>query len=86
MNDIVLEILFSNKLTCPECGAQEKIEMDSEEKSRIYECDTCNEVIQSNDDECCICCQYGEVKCLPEQVKHRILQVFPVYLFIMGIF
>jgi uncharacterized protein (DUF2225 family) len=69
MNDLVLEVLYKNKLTCPECGAQQKAEMSTMENSRIYECDTCKEIIQANEDECCVYCQYGEVKCPGEQIR-----------------
>lgn len=69
MNDLVLEVLYTNTLTCPECGAKQNSEMLSLESSRIYECNTCNEIIQSNEGECCIHCQYGEVKCPTQQVK-----------------
>ena len=69
MNDIVLEVLFSNKLTCPECGAQETVEMSTSEKMHIYECATCEEIVQTNEDKCCVHCQYGEVKCPEVQVQ-----------------
>ena len=69
MNDLVLEVLYKNKLTCPECGAHQEVEMLALESSRIYECETCNELIQTNEGECCIYCQYGEVKCPNEQVR-----------------
>ena len=69
MNDIVLEVLFSNKLTCPECGAHETLEMSPTEKMRIYECATCEEIVQTNEGECCVHCQYGEVKCPEVQVQ-----------------
>ena len=69
MNDLVLEVLYKNKLTCPECGSQKEIEMLAFKKARIYECESCNEIIQANEDKCCISCQYGEVKCTAEQVK-----------------
>lgn len=69
MNDIVLEVLFSNKLTCPECGSQETIEMSTTEKMHIYECSTCEEIVQTNEDKCCVHCQYGEVKCPEVQVQ-----------------
>ncbi|MBL4593526.1 MAG: transposase [Flavobacteriales bacterium] len=69
MNDLVLEVLYKNTLTCPECGSHQTVEMLSLESARIYECETCNEIIQSNEDECCVNCQYGEVKCPSQQVK-----------------
>jgi uncharacterized protein (DUF2225 family) len=68
MNHLVLEVLYANKLTCPECHANQKVEMLGVTNSRIFECETCSELIQANEDECCICCQYGEVKCPTEQV------------------
>jgi len=69
MNDLVLEVLYQNKLTCPECLSHQKAEMISMEVSKIFECETCKEIIQANEDACCIYCQYGEVKCPSEQVK-----------------
>tara|TARA_B100000809_G_scaffold266786_1_gene331567 strand:- start:5094 stop:5309 length:216 start_codon:yes stop_codon:yes gene_type:complete len=69
MNDIVLEVLFSNKLTCPECGSKETLEMSTTEKMHIYECASCEEIVQVNDDLCCVHCQYGEVKCPEVQVQ-----------------
>jgi hypothetical protein len=69
MDNLVLEVLYRNKLTCPECGAEENVEMLSMEIARIYKCDTCNEISHVNEDECCVYCQYGEVKCPSEQVK-----------------
>ena len=69
MDDLVLEVLYKNKLTCPECGARQEVEMLALESARIYECGSCQEIIQSNEDQCCVNCQYGDVKCPSEQVK-----------------
>ena len=69
MDDIVLEGLFNNKLTCPECGSQEILEMSTTEKMHVYECSTCEEIVQTNQDKCCVHCQYGEVKCPEVQVQ-----------------
>lgn len=69
MNDLILEVLYKNKLTCPECGHQQIAEMSSEENHRAYECDRCYEIVQSNENKCCIYCQYGDVKCTGEQIK-----------------
>jgi len=69
MNHLVLEVLYKNRLTCPECGAKETVEMLSLEISRIFECNSCKEIIQANEDKCCVYCQYGKVKCPLQQVK-----------------
>ena len=36
MNDLVLEVLYKNTLTCPECGSQEVVEMLSLEKTHEF--------------------------------------------------
>jgi len=71
MNDLILEVLYKNKLTCPDCGHQQIAEMSTDEDNHIYECEACYEVIQSNSDECCVYCQYGEGKCISEQVRYN---------------
>jgi hypothetical protein len=69
MNESILEELCKNELTCPECGNKQLVEMSEEEDNHVYSCNACFEVIQSNEDECCVYCQYGEVKCTMEQVR-----------------
>lgn len=69
MNDLILEVLYKNELTCPECGHKQRVEMTVGEDAHIYSCNACFETIQSNEDECCVYCQYGEVKCTTEQVR-----------------
>jgi hypothetical protein len=69
MSDIVLEVLFSNKLNCPEWGSKETLEMSTTEKMQMYKCATCEEIVQANDYLCCVHCQYGEVKCPEVQVQ-----------------
>ncbi len=69
MNSLVMEVLYANHLICPECGEKQKVEMSSSENTLIFECCSCKEIIQTTEDECCVYCQYGEVKCPSQQVK-----------------
>ncbi len=69
MNHLVLEVLYKNKLSCPQCGSTQSVNMLALEIPRVYQCNNCREVIQANADECCIYCQYGEVKCPSQQVR-----------------
>ena len=71
MNELIMEVLYKNELTCPECGYKQSVEMLSLESPTVYCCDSCNEIIQSNEFECCICCSYGAVKCPAEQVRRN---------------
>ena len=69
MNSLVMEVLYKNCLVCPECGAKQKVEMLETGYSYAYQCDSCLEIIEKKEDDCCVYCSYGEVKCPSEQVK-----------------
>lgn len=69
MDNLVLQVLYKNTLTCPKCGLKQNVKMLALEIASVYQCNACNQVIKSNADECCVYCQYGDVKCPSEQVK-----------------
>ena len=69
MDNLVLQVLYKNKLTCPNCGATQTVKMLALEVCSVYQCNTCKEIIQAHTNECCVYCEYGEVKCPSEQVK-----------------
>ena len=69
MNELILDVLYKNQLTCPECKHVQTVEMFVSEDRHTFQCDSCDEVIQSNEDECCVYCQYGEVKCTKEKIR-----------------
>lgn len=69
MDNLVLQVLYKNILTCPNCGATQPVKMLALEVRSVYQCNACKKIIQAHANECCIYCEYGEVKCPSEQVK-----------------
>jgi len=69
MDSLVMEVLYRNNLSCPECGEKQKSEMLDEDYSYAYQCNGCASIIEKKENDCCVYCSYGEVKCPSQQMK-----------------
>ena len=51
------------KVTCPECGHKQAMEIPTEKCQAFYQCKKCSKVIVAKK-SCCVFCDYGDRKCL----------------------
>ncbi|MHB8446876.1 MAG: GDCCVxC domain-containing (seleno)protein [Rudaea sp.] len=59
MTALVLQTL----ITCPRCGTSTVEIMPITARRLFYECTHCHALLQPRDDDCCVFCSYGSVKC-----------------------
>jgi hypothetical protein len=62
--------LFST-LTCPNCGHHTEFQMPVHASKKFFECPHCKTSFSSKEDECCIFCTFGSVRCPATQLKLR---------------
>ena len=63
MNDILLQSI----ITCPQCHQKTTEQMSTNYCQYIWECPHCNNKLKSRQEDCCVYCSYGNVKCPPIQ-------------------
>lgn len=56
------------KLTCPECGHKQSVEIPRDKCLPFYICNNCGEMIAAKGDSCCVICDYSDAKC-PVSIK-----------------
>ncbi|WP_299938141.1 GDCCVxC domain-containing (seleno)protein [uncultured Pelagimonas sp.] len=56
-----------SRLTCPECGFAETLEMPQDACRWFHECTACGVVLKPRAGDCCVFCSYGTVRCPPIQ-------------------
>ena len=61
------EIKTRANLTCPECGAKQKVEMPTNACQHFYKCTSCGEMLKPKEGDCCVFCSYADSKCPPKQ-------------------
>ena len=61
------EIILESLITCPDCGHQETETMPTDSCQFFYECTSCHTVFRPKEEDCCVFCSYGDVKCPPIQ-------------------
>ncbi len=62
-----MNIILQSILTCPDCGYQKEETMPSDACQFFYECENCKHVLRPKQDDCCVYCSYGTVKCPSKQ-------------------
>jgi len=64
----VINMILISKLTCPHCGYGQLEELQENVSPINYRCGGCSEKVIIHSSECCIYCQYGDMKCLHAQI------------------
>ena len=57
------------KLTCPECGFVEDIEMPTDACNFFHECVNCKAILKPRPGDCCVFCSYADVACPSKQTE-----------------
>lgn len=57
------------KLTCPDCGAVQEVEMPLDACQFFYECVQCKAILRPKDGDCCVFCSYADVPCPSMQAE-----------------
>ena len=57
------------KLTCPECGFVQAVEMPIDACQFFYQCVNCQAVLSPKAGDCCVFCSYADVPCPPQQLE-----------------
>ena len=63
-----MEITYTSKLTCPECGFWERLEMTSDACEFFHTCSKCKALLKPKQGDCCVFCSYGDSPCPPIQI------------------
>jgi hypothetical protein len=63
MNGVILD----STITCPHCGHAETETMPTDACQFFYECKSCGNLLKPKQEDCCVFCSYGSVKCPPIQ-------------------
>lgn len=48
---------------CPECGAEEEIEIPENVCMQFHKCKSCRKLIATSEEKCCVICSYSDKKC-----------------------
>ncbi|MFI4939349.1 MAG: GDCCVxC domain-containing (seleno)protein [Burkholderiales bacterium] len=56
-------IVFESVLTCPHCGHAKLETMPTDACQYFYECENCHVILRPENDDCCVFCSYGTMKC-----------------------
>lgn len=65
------EIITLARLTCPNCGYMETVEMATNACQHFYRCKACENVMKPKPGDCCVFCSYADVKCPPKQLEEQ---------------
>lgn len=63
-----MEVSTRTKLTCPECGFVQEVEMPTDVCQFFYQCVNCKFTLRSKAGDCCVFCSYREIPCPPKQM------------------
>ena len=64
-----MEVVTRAKLTCPQCGAVNDVEMPVNACQIFFECFSCKSFLQPMGGDCCVFCSYADVQCPPKQME-----------------
>lgn len=62
-----MNLILQSTITCPACGHEKEERMPTDAYQYFYECEICKKIIKPKQDDCCVYCCYGTVKCPPIQ-------------------
>ena len=58
-----MEVMTRARLTCPECGFADELEMPTDSCQFFQQCAQCKTVLRPEPGDCCVFCSYGDVPC-----------------------
>ena len=61
------KVELNSEITCPKCGHKSVETMPTDSCQWFYQCNGCKEILKPINDDCCVYCSYGSVKCPPIQ-------------------
>ena len=64
-----MTVLTKAKLTCPQCGFAEELEMPTDACQFFHECTSCRAVLRPEPGDCCVFCSYADSRCPPKQLE-----------------
>lgn len=50
-------------LTCPHCGAKQKMAVPNDYCAPFYKCGSCGQTVWAKKGSCCVICDFSETKC-----------------------
>ena len=62
-----MEVSTRARLTCPECGNGQEVDMPTDACQFFYECVNCNAVLRPQEGDCCVFCSYADTLCPMKQ-------------------
>jgi hypothetical protein len=66
------KINLNSVITCPVCGFSKEETMPIMAYQLIYECANCGEILSPKEDNCCVFCSFGDMKCPAVQERGNI--------------
>ena len=66
-----MEIVTKTRLTCPECGYMQEMEMPVDSCQFFHKCVHCGSILRPKPGDCCVFCSYADHPCPPKQRADR---------------
>ena len=57
------DIQLQSTITCPQCHQKGTEQMPTNYCQYIWECPNCKNKLKPKEEDCCVYCSYGSVKC-----------------------
>ena len=64
-----MEIKTKTRLTCPEGGDVQEVEMPTNACQHFYKCPNCGKTLTPKEGDCCVFCSYADTPYPPKQVE-----------------
>ena len=65
-----METITISKLTCPECGFAQDLEVPIDACQFFHECVNCRAMLKPKQGDCCVFCSYADTPCPPIQLEN----------------
>ncbi|TAL39122.1 MAG: hypothetical protein EPN93_02610 [Spirochaetes bacterium] len=63
------EIILQSVIHCPVCGFEREETMRTDSCLVNYLCASCGSILRPANDDCCVFCSFGSVKCPQKQAQ-----------------
>ena len=63
-------VILQSEITCPYCDHKKMETMAVDSCECYYDCESCSELMEPRDGECCVYCSYGSTPC-PSTQENR---------------
>jgi hypothetical protein len=64
-----MEVATRTKLTCPECGFVQEVDMPTDACPFLYQCVNCKSTLTPKAGDCCVFCSYTDILCPSKQLE-----------------